>query len=140
MNLYLRTLSGWLLALACLGFLALNGAAHAADEVLGPGDGIRITVFENPDLTTETRVSARGFIRFPLLGNVKLEGLTPVGASERIASLLKEGKIILEPQVNVSLLQVRSRQVSVLGQVVRPGRYALDETTTTLTDMLALVG
>lgn len=142
MSHYLRNLSGWLVALACIGFLTLGGgfARAAADETLGPGDGIRVTVFENPDLTTETRISARGFIRLPLLGNVKLEGLTPSSAGERIATLLREGKFIIDPQVNLSVIQVRSRQISVLGQVARPGRYALDETSTTLTDMLALAG
>ena len=141
MNHYLRIFSGWLATLVCLGFLALSGQALAAtDDTLGPGDSIRVTVFENPDLTTETRVSARGFIRFPLLGNVKLQGLTPVAAGERLAALLKEGNFIRDPQVNVSVIQVRSRQVSVIGQVARPGRYALDETSTFVTDMLALAG
>lgn len=140
MNQSLRKISAWLAALACLVFLTLSGGALAADETLGPGDGIRITVFENPDLTTETRISARGYIYFPLLGNIKLGGLTPSGASERITTLLKEGNLIRDPQVNLSVMQVRSRQVSVLGQVTRPGRYALDETRTTLTDMLALAG
>jgi len=141
MNQYLlRIISGMLVMLACLGFLSSSNVAFAADETLGPGDSIRITVFDNPDLTTETRISARGFIRFPLLGNVKLAGLTPTGAGERLASLLKEGNFILEPQVSLSVIQVRSRQISVLGQVARPGRYALDETVTTLTDMLALAG
>lgn len=141
MNPCLRNISRWLSMLACFGLLSLSGHVLAApDETLGPGDAIRISVFENPDLTTETRISAGGFIRFPLLGNVKLGGLSPVNAGERIAALLKEGKIILDPQVNLSVIQVRSRQVSVLGQVVRPGRYALDETQTTLTDILALAG
>lgn len=140
MNPYLRKISGWLAVLACLGFLSLGQALAAADDTLGPGDSIRITVFENPDLTTETRVSARGFIRFPLLGNVKIGGLTPVSAGEHIAALLKEKNFILDPQVNLSVIQMRSRQVSVLGQVVRPGRYVLDEASTTLSDILALAG
>lgn len=141
MNFNLRTFSAWLATLVCLGFFSLSMPAFAAaEDTLGPGDSIRITIFENPDLTTETRISARGFIRFPLLGNVKLDGLSPVAASEHIARLLKEGNFIRDPQVSLSVIQVRSRQVSVLGQVLRPGRYALDETSTTVTDMLALAG
>lgn len=141
MNHVFRKMSGWLSVLACLGFFALPAESHAAsDDNLGPGDSIRITVFEHPDLTTETRLSARGLIRFPLLGDVDLGGLTPGAAGERIATLLESGNFIKAPQVGVAVIQVRSRQVSVLGQVARPGRYALDETRTTLTDLLALAG
>ncbi|HEX6733454.1 MAG TPA: polysaccharide export protein EpsE, partial [Azonexus sp.] len=123
---------------SCLGLA--GPALAAADDALGPGDSIRIVVFENPDLTTETRISANGYIRFPLLGSVKLDGLSPVAAGEHLAGLLKSGNFIRDPQVTVSVIQVRSRQVSVLGQVLRPGRYALDETSTTVTDLLALAG
>lgn len=139
MNSSCAPLARWLALLACL--MALSLPASAVDnDVLGPGDSIRITVFENPDLTTETRVSSRGQIYFPLLGSVKVGGLTPAAAGSQIAKQLQEGGIIRNPQVNLSLLQIRSRQVSVLGQVTRPGRYQLDENRTTLTDVLALAG
>ncbi len=57
-------------------------------EILGEGDSVRITVFQNPDLTTETRISERGTITFPLVGEISLAGLTPVGAEARIAEHL----------------------------------------------------
>lgn len=140
MNSYLSKFSRWLATLACLGLLGLAGPLLAADDTLGPGDSIRVTVFENPDLTTEARISADGRIRFPLLGSVKIDGMSSVAAGERIAQMLKDGNFIRDPQVNISVIQVRSRQVSVLGQVLRPGRYVLDEAATTVTDMLALAG
>jgi polysaccharide biosynthesis/export protein len=119
----------------------LPGAALAqAREVLGEGDSVRITVFQNPDLTTETRISERGTITFPLIGEVSLSGLTPARAEARIAEQLIKGKFLVRPQVSLNLVQVRSRQVSVLGQVARPGRYPLDDTSSTLTDILALAG
>ena len=62
------------------------------------------------------------------------------GASARIAEHLKQGNFLRNPQVNVAVTQVRSRQVSVLGHVLRPGRYALDDTSSKLTDILALAG
>jgi polysaccharide export outer membrane protein len=114
--------------------------AAEASEVIGPGDTVRISVFQNPDLTIETRVSQRGTITFPLLGEVRLAGLTPSQAETLIARNLKEGKLVLNPQVNVSVTQLRSRQVSVLGQVVKPGRYPLDEASVRLTDILAMAG
>jgi polysaccharide biosynthesis/export protein len=128
-------------ALLCLAALAMPGAAVAqAREVLGEGDSVRITVFQNPDLTTETRISERGTITFPLIGEISLAGLTPARAEARIAEQLVKGKFLVKPQVSLNLVQVRSRQVSVLGQVARPGRYPLDDTSSTLTDILALAG
>ena len=109
-------------------------------ETLGEGDSVRVTVFQNPDLTTETRVSERGTISFPLIGEVALAGLTPAGAEARIARQLAEGKFLLKPQVSLNVVRLRSRQVSVLGQVARPGRYALDDASSNLTDILALAG
>jgi polysaccharide export outer membrane protein len=131
----------WLAAL--LGaVLTVAGAQCLAQsrEALGTGDTVRITVFQNPDLTTETRISEKGTVMFPLVGEVAVSGQTPSGAATRIAESLKKGNYMKNPQVSVSVLQVRSRQVSVLGQVARPGRYALDDTSSKLTDILALAG
>ncbi len=95
---------------------------------------------QNPDLTTETRISERGTITFPLVGEISLAGLAPVDAEARIAEKLIKGKFVLKPQVSLNVIRVRSRQVSVLGQVARPGRYPLDDTSSNLTDILALAG
>jgi polysaccharide biosynthesis/export protein len=128
-------------ALLCLTAATLSVAAFGQSrETLGEGDSIRITVFQNPDLTTETRISERGSITFPLVGEVSLAGLTPAGAEARIAERLIKGKFVLKPQVSLNIVRVRSRQVSVLGQVARPGRYPLDDTSANLTDILALAG
>lgn len=119
-----------------------NQAAKAgqAREILGASDSIRITVFQNPDLTTESRVSQGGSIVFPLIGEVELAGLTAAEAGARIAEKLKRGGFIVNPQVAVAILQVRSRQVSVLGQFARPGNYVLEDTRSRLTDILTLAG
>ena len=128
-------------ALLCLAALTLSVAAFGQSrETLGEGDSIRITVFQNPDLTTETRISERGTITFPLLGEISLAGHTPAGAEALIAEQLIKRKFVLKPQVSLNVVRVRSRQVSVLGQVARPGRYPLDDTSANLTDILALAG
>src|SRR5213592_2749696 len=130
-----------LAALLCLAAMTLSVAAFGQSrEILGEGDSIRITVFQNPDLTTETRISQRGTISFPLVGEISLAGLAPVDAEARIAEKLIKGKFVLKPQVSLNVVRVRSRQVSVLGQVARPGRYPLDDTSSNLTDILALAG
>src|SRR5467141_2745938 len=119
--------------------MTMSGLSQARDS-LGSGDNVRVTVFMNPDLTTETRISERGTVVFPLIGELALAGQTPTEGGVRIAAQLKQGNYIRNPQVSLSVLQVRSRQVSVLGQVGRPGRYALDDINSRLTDILALAG
>ena len=117
--------SRWFAALAGVALLAsaIQGQADSR-ETLGAGDSIRVTVFQNPDLTTETRISERGTIVFPLIGEVALAGQTPTEGGVRIATQLKQGNYIKNPQVSLAVIQVRSRQVSVLGQVGANTQFA----------------
>jgi polysaccharide export outer membrane protein len=114
-------------------------AENNHDYPLGPGDVLRIQVFQNPDLTTETRVSETGLITYPLIGNVEVGGLPITAAEKKIAAALKHGGFVRQPQVNIIVLQMRGNQVSVLGQVNRPGRFPL-ETLSRVSDMLAMAG
>lgn len=107
---------------------------------LGDGDSIRVLVFQNPELTVETRVTERGTITYPLIGTLAIGGMTIPGAEQAIARALSDGGFIQRPQVNIVLLQNRGNQVSVLGQVGRPGRYALETFTTRLSEMIAIAG
>ena len=119
--------------------LALAGLAQAQDK-LGAGDAIRVTVHQQPDLTTDARVSERGTIAMPLVGEVKVLGLSPQQAAAHIATGLKQGKFLKNPQVNVAVTTLRSSQVSVLGHVARPGRYPLDDTSSQLSEVIAAAG
>jgi polysaccharide export outer membrane protein len=120
---------------------AVAGPALAqSGDKLGVGDAVRVTVFQQPDLTLEARITERGSISMPLVGEVKLAGLSPTEAAASIAGALKKGKFLVNPQVNVALTTLRSRQVSVLGMVTRPGRYALDDTSSQLADVIAAAG
>ncbi|CAL60908.1 putative polysaccharide export protein [Herminiimonas arsenicoxydans] len=112
---------------------------YAADVPLGPGDVLKITVFGNPDLTLETRVSEAGSISYPLVGDVKVGGLSSNEAERKIAELLDKGGFVRKPQVNLMVTEMQSQQVSVLGQVNKPGRYPVDGKRS-LTDILALAG
>ena len=125
-----------------LALLALNVCAQErqADYLLAPGDIIRVTVFQNPDLTVETRVTENGTISYPLIGSVRVGGMTLPAAEQAIAGGLKTGGFLREPQVNIALLQNRGNQVSVLGQVNRPGRFPLETTNTRVSEMLAIAG
>jgi polysaccharide export outer membrane protein len=122
-------------------FSAMSAVAQdKLDYPLGAGDAIRVQVYQNPDLTIETRVSENGSITYPLIGSVELGGLSIALAEKKIATALKEGGFVEEPQVNIVLVQVRGNQVSVLGQVNRPGRFPLETFNTRVSDMLAAAG
>ena len=115
-------------------------ALAQSGEKLGVGDAVRVSVFQQADLTTETRISEQGTITMPLIGQVKLAGLSSTAAGSQIADALKRGQFLNNPQVNVALITLRSRQVSVLGMVARPGRYPLDDTSSQLADVIAAAG
>ena len=116
---------------------AANGAAEYR---LGSGDVIRVNVYQNPDLTLETRVTEAGIVSYPLLGTIRLGSLSVTAAEKLIAEGLKGGNFVKNPQVTIVVLQVRGNQASVLGLVNRPGRYPLEVADMRLTDLLAMAG
>jgi len=122
---------------------AFSGSSLAQEGLeyrLGAGDNVRVSVFGNPDLTVETRVSEAGTITYPLVGSVKVGGLTVALAQQVIAKALHDGNYIRNPQVTVLPLLIRSSQVSVFGQVNRAGRFALETFNTRVSEMIAIAG
>jgi polysaccharide export outer membrane protein len=115
-------------------------AADADQSRIGAGDTIRITVYQSPDLSLETRVNEGGAISYPLLGRVQLAGLSVNAAEAHIASELKRRDFVKDPQVIIVVTQVRANQINVLGQVGKPGRYPLDLAGMRMTEVLALAG
>lgn len=136
----MRILHTFLLGLLLSLSLVLGAHAEDLDYRLGAGDAIKISVFQNPDLTVETRVSESGLVTYPLIGAVQLGGLSIAGAEKAVADKLREGGFVQKPQVNILLMQVRGNQVSVLGLVNRPGRYPIETGNTRVSDMLATAG
>ena len=115
-------------------------AAEKAEYRLAAGDVIRISVYQNPDLQLEARLSEAGVISYPLLGAIRLGGNTITQAERLIADGLRNGNFVKQPQVSVLLVQVRGNQASVLGQVNRPGRVPIETAEMRLTDLLATAG
>jgi len=105
--------------------------AAGADYILGPGDVLKISVYDNDDLLTVTRVSDDGYVIMPLLGQVKVENMTVSQASQHIGTLLADGYII-SPQVNIFVQEFRSKKAIILGQVNRPGLVEMSGPTTLL--------
>jgi polysaccharide biosynthesis/export protein len=118
----------------------IDNGVMSSEYKLGGGDSVRIAVFLNPELATEARVSEQGQINFPLVGLVKIGGLSVTEAENLISAQLKHGGYVQRAQVLLSITAYRSQLVSVLGNVVRPGRYPLEVPGTKLTDLLAMAG
>ena len=120
---------------------AASSTAPVANEYkLGSGDVVRISVYQNPDLTLETRITEAGIVTYPLLGTIRLGGLGVTAAEKMIGDGLRNGNFVKQPQVTIVVLQVRGNQASVLGQVNRPGRFPIEVADMRLTDLLANAG
>ncbi|MEI9477819.1 MAG: polysaccharide biosynthesis/export family protein [Deltaproteobacteria bacterium] len=94
---------------------------HAEDYRLGPDDVLEITVYREDELYREIRISSDGNISFPLLGEVKAEGLTPYEFQSALEEKLK--KYLKKPQVTVFIKEYST--ISVTGQVNQPGSFPL---------------
>jgi polysaccharide export outer membrane protein len=131
----------WWLGCAALFGMAISVHAVAAQEyLLAPGDILKITVFKNPDLSLDVRVSEAGSISYPLIGAVNVGGLTLPAAEHKIGQMLKDGNFVVNPQVNILLTTGFGDLVSVIGEVNTAGRYSLDAAGGHLSGMLAAAG
>jgi polysaccharide export outer membrane protein len=130
------------LAFCCASLMAvLTTSAFAQQEyLLAPGDILKISVFKNPDLSVDVRVSEAGLISYPLIGSVPVVGLTLPAAERKIGQMLKDGGFVVNPQVNILLTQAYGNLVSVIGEVNTAGRYSLDAAGGHLSGMLAAAG
>jgi polysaccharide export outer membrane protein len=133
----MKRIAGWMCAVLLA--TALPTLALAAEVELGAGDVVKVSVYNNPDLALETRVSESGSITFPLIGKVEVGGLSPAAAEQKIAGLLESGGFLRKAQVNLIVTVPQSQLASVLGQVNRPGRYPVDGKRSVM-DLLALAG
>ena len=114
----------------------LSHSIYASDYLLGSGDQISITVYNEPDLTTTVKINKSGYISFPFLDDIKVIGLTP----KKLEELVKKGLLgdyLIDPQVTVSIVEYRP--FFIHGQVKRPGGYPYQDDLT-LDKAIALAG
>ena len=98
---------------------------HAPDEyVIAAGDVVGVRVFNQENMTTRVRVRGDGKITVPLLGDVEVRGRTPAAAASDVA--LRYREYLSSPKVTVTVEEAQPTSVSVLGEVGRPGIYALE--------------
>ena len=104
-------------------------------------DRVRVAVYQEEDLTSLTRIDARGRINLPLLGEINIGGLTIVEAQSAIENAYKEGRFLRNPQVTINVEEYALREVSISGQIRNSGRYQLPaESTYTLVDLVTKAG
>lgn len=133
-----------LLAFFCVSCIVVS-YSHSENNVnpeykLQPTDVINITVHGQPDLTTKARLTADGYITFPLLGKVMAAGLTVQELELKLKELLEKDYLVTA-QVVVFIEEYNKRQVSVLGEVKTPGKYELPgEKELTLMQAIAMAG
>ena len=108
------------------------------DYKIGPQDLIEITAFEVEKLNKTVRVSSQGNINLPLIGILKIKGLSPEELEKELRSLLAE-KYLKDPQVNVLIKEYRNQRISVMGAVKNPSVFDVTGPKTVL-DMLAMAG
>ncbi len=119
-------------------FAAASIHTDPSDYLLGAGDLLQITVFEAKDLNTTARVSSRGHITLPLLGQVGVKGLTARETEIKIEKLYRL-KYIKDPHVSVFVKEHMSSRVTLVGQFKQPGTYEYPSRQTLL-DVMALAG
>lgn len=113
-------------------------ALSAEDYIVGAEDVLKITIYDHPELTTTERVSGEGIITLPLIGEIKVAGLTTDQTAKKIAARLSDG-FIIDPNVSVFVVEFRSKKTIIMGQVNKPGVYMLSGNTTFL-ELLSLAG
>lgn len=116
------------------------GVAVSANYVLKPSDVIKVQVFQEEDLTKEVRVEADGTVTLPLIGSVKIGGMT-VGEAQSLVTELYNRDYLVNPQVSLLVLQFSPKYVQVLGRTTeqRPVEIPSDRELT-LTDAISRVG
>jgi polysaccharide export outer membrane protein len=122
------------------GATSLGEGANLPTEKIGKDDLIGITVYDAPELTRTVRVGSDGDIRLPMLRqHISAAGLYPAELETAIAAALTDGNVLVDPIVSVSVVEYRSRPISVSGAVKNPVTFQATGTVT-LIDAISQAG
>jgi protein involved in polysaccharide export with SLBB domain len=117
LSAFLAILGGWMPVLA-------SAEGERSSGVIGRMDNVEIRVFREDELTTRGQLSDNGTISMPLIGSVRIEGLTTDQAAAAITRKLADG-FLVKPEVSVSIEARIRKTITVLGQAQRPGVFEL---------------
>lgn len=98
--------------------------------IVGEADVLHVTVWKEPDVSQTVVVRTDGNISLPLINDVKVAGMTPLQIQAVVAERLKG--FLTNPQVTVTVTDIRSKRAFITGEVVRPGGYSLNAETSIL--------
>jgi polysaccharide export outer membrane protein len=100
-------------------------SAEVSPLVIGPGDELDVTVYGAPDLSGHTRVGSDGNISLPLVGHIRIAGFTSDQAQQAISDQLQDKHIVKDPQVSVFVKEYTNSEISVAGEVAKPGVFSV---------------
>ncbi|MFM7712047.1 MAG: polysaccharide biosynthesis/export family protein, partial [Microcystis sp.] len=116
--------------------------AESKEYTLGEGDKVRVTIYQVADLSGDFLVLADGTLTLPLIGSVKVEGMTVTEAGQTLAK--RYTTYLKRPVVTVSVLTPRPLQIAIAGEVNRPGTYTINpeqsQKTPLLTEIIRQAG
>src|SRR6202161_1878427 len=99
----------------------LIGGANLPFQPIGASDLVHLTVYDSPELTQSFRVDTQGNLNLPLLRTpLHAEGLLPNALRDQIAAALRAQHLLVNPVVDVSVVEYRSRDVTIAGAVKAP--------------------
>lgn len=109
---------------------AFADISHPSDYILGGNDELQVSVYGQPDMSSKTRIKSDGTVVLPLIGAVPAIGKTTSELGNDIANRLRTGGYLNTPSVTVEITTYASRVVTVLGNVLTPGIYPIDNNQT----------
>lgn len=98
--------------------------AGEGDYILASGDTLDLMVYREPDLGMRSKIARDGRVQLPLLGEVKVAGISVRDAQEHIRKLF-DADYLVDPQIYLNIVSYTQRKITVIGQVSRPGSYEL---------------
>jgi polysaccharide export outer membrane protein len=107
------------------------------EYIVGEADVLNVNVWKEPEVTQTVVVRTDGYISLPLINEVKVIGMTPAQIQELVANKLQV--YLTNPQVTVTVTEIRSKRAFITGEVARPGGYSLN-TETTVLQLIAQAG
>jgi polysaccharide export outer membrane protein len=135
----MKNLRRWAPLLFVLLTVTTRLPAQNESLLIGPGDLLHLQIYDTPEMEQRARVTDAGAIPFSFLGNVSVAGMTPEQAAQQIQHRLVAAGVMLHPQVTVRVEAYATQNVSVMGQVQKPGIYEID-TARKVVEVLALAG
>jgi polysaccharide export outer membrane protein len=120
---------------------ASGGSGRSRVYNIRTTDKLRISIFQEDDLSTISRVDAKGNVNLPLVGEIHVFGQTLDEAERTIEAAYRDGRFLRKPEVTVAVEDYAPREVSIQGQVKNPGRYPLPiEASISVLDLVTKAG